>query len=111
MLASIYRVELIEEEVEIPDTCPHCGASFLSGSADPDGLTEENNLVEWRIEDTAVATTADEEADVDDDIEESGEQVFITGYQCRVCKNAIHESDIAVVEDEDEALGGVVDVG
>jgi hypothetical protein len=99
MIATICRVELVEEDVEIPDSCPHCGASFIT--------KEDKNLVEWRVEDTAVATTAEEDADVDDDISETGELVFITGYQCRVCKNMIVEPDIQTIEEDAE----VIDVG
>lgn len=94
MQVSIYEATLVCRDVEIPDTCQKCGASFTDAEA--------NNLLEYRLEDTVVATSANEEADSDDDIEESCEQVFITGYTCRKCKHVVHRSRIVIAEEKDD---------
>ena len=86
MIVAIYEATLVSREVEIPEQCPKCGISFLDQT--------ENNLLEYRLEDNVVATSAHEDADSDDDINETCEQVFITGYRCRSCNHAIHHSFI-----------------
>ena len=90
MQVPIFEAILLSRDVEIPDTCPHCGVSFLT--------KEDNNLLEWRLEDTVVATIADPDADNDNDIDETAESVWITGYSCRSCGGDVHPSRIIEAE-------------
>ena len=90
MQVPIFEAVLVCRDVEIPDTCPHCGVSFLA--------KEDSNLLEWRLEDSVVATSTDPDADSDDDISETAESVWITGYSCRSCGGDVHPSRIVEAE-------------
>lgn len=85
MEVSIFQAVLLSRTVEIPDKCPKCGVSFS---------TDERNLLEYRLEDSAVAVSTDPEIDSDDDINHDCESVYVTGYVCLCCKTAVHASNI-----------------
>lgn len=91
---TIYDTILTPRPVAIPDACPECGASFLSGS----------NLLEWdRAEVQFHGNLVADEYQVQDE-GDRGDNFDPIAYYCAACRHCLAEGDLTTIEPPTEPI-------
>lgn len=83
----------VPRQVEIPDECPECGASFRTGA----------NLIEWdTVSVQFIGNLAEDPTTKEHDFEvhnedDRGDDFRVTSYYCSECRTCLHDGSVREV--------------